>query len=361
MLHKRELPTDIRRDLKQVHIKQLRLMKWLLTSPPAVLDETTLSMGLGKEFGTWLCQRIWCGNTETAYGKTVLALCRKVHADIKGASKVWDAIKNDVSFNQRWDDSTFQFVFPSLPMDWRVAVKPVLTEFYEWLVNLGFEQSIFSLRTDKLDRISILRGYRNNHARVCGYCDGAAGDMTDYKAADHIEHFFPKGNYPHLSIHPDNLFAACSGCNTIWKLQENPVTQLRMGMLEDTYHPRLKPGRVDIHIQVQPDPANWSKFMLNLTDTIRPERTINMNRMLDLDSRWSERVNTDLKRSRSMYVATRIDASFDEASVKACINADKQACINWVDKRAEQLLHIAVLDFQANSSDEIQSILCCHT
>jgi hypothetical protein len=363
MLHKRELPSNIKRDLKRAHIKQLRFIKWLLTSPPAVLDQVALSVSLGDELGKWLWDRILWQGEITVYGKAVFALLAKINTDSMGANEVWTAIHHDVRFSFNWNNPNFLFRFPRLPEDWRIVVAKVLSKFYDWLVDLGFSKLTFSLTAEKLDRLSILRAYRNSYARVCGYCDGSAGDMTDDKAADHIDHFFPKSEYPHLSIHPDNLFAACSGCNSIWKLALNPVPDVRAGMLEDTYHPWLVPGRDVIRIAVQADPANWSNLSLELTDPVRPKCALNLNRMLNLDERWSGRVNSDLKRQRSKYVATRIrelPLGFDENSIKACIEAEKRACKERIDSEADQLLRIAVLDFLVGTADEIQAIIDCH-
>jgi hypothetical protein len=285
-----------------------------------------------------------------------------VNVDTAGALSAWNAIFADIKFSRKWHDPTFRFSFPALPNNWPQIIEPVISTFYDWLVKLSFPQNAFPISMLKFNRLSILRAFRDEYSRVCGYCDGTAGDMSDDKAADHVEHFFPRSEYPHLAIHPDNLNVACGGCNSTWKAAQLPVVGNFPGMLQDTYHPRIKPGCDHIQVSVKTDSLNWKKLQLSLSDATRPSRVTNINRMLDLDGRWTGRVNDDLKRERSAYVAWRIDSVLpqDEISVAQCLQAERAYRAGRIDKDADCLLRIEVLNYQTTTPNEIEAILDCH-
>ena len=72
--------------------------------------------------------------------------------------------------------------------------------------------------------------------------DGPLGNVGTIAEANDCDHFFPKSKWPHLAIHPANLFAACKGCNETWKLNNAPMGAADEAGLRGTYHPSLLTG-----------------------------------------------------------------------------------------------------------------------
>jgi len=71
-----------------------------------------------------------------------------------------------------------------------------------------------------------------NQLSICPACD--------MESFSRIDHYFPKGLYPHLSCHPFNLVPICNTCNTDYKGETNLLQRKRTGnprKLEDMFLP----------------------------------------------------------------------------------------------------------------------------
>jgi hypothetical protein len=205
--------------------------------------------------------------------------------------------------------------------------------------------------------------YDEDYSRVCGYCDGNLGDLTERKSANDIDHFFPKTDYPHLSIHPYNLYPACKPCNETWKLANNPVPTIQPGMLRETYHPRFMPAAALLDIDVVPDTADWRRLSIRLRDPVLPVRATHLNNVLRLDERWTYRVNKDLKGDRSAWVSVVIHCrkgtgdSLTEEDVRDSLEMKYKLMRKKIDREADTLLRLRVLKHQSTSQEEIDEIL----
>lgn len=304
MLHERRLPDNLAEDLNRVYCAKLRLLDWLLRSPPQTLDDNTLLIQqFGQPLGEWLWERIYWHQARTAFGHAVMALATKAQATSAEAPLVADAIAHDAQFHSQWDAAGNDLQFPRLYPDWLEAVRNVAEPFYGWLAGMGFETEAFALTGGKLDRATVMKAFRPQSHGVCGYCDGPLGELGTKSEANDCDHFFPKSQWPHLAIHPANLFSACQGCNSRWKLATTPMGDADASGLNDTYHPMLRPGATAIVVNAAVSAASMRQVEIKITDPDFPRRAETLVETLDLESRWTNSVNEKLDQRVSVLVA----------------------------------------------------------
>lgn len=304
MLHERRLPNDQAQDLERVFRFKLRLLDWLLRSPPQALDDNTLLvLQFGQPLGEWLWTRIRRPETRTAFGNAVMALAAKALMTPAEATGVADAIAQDADFHCNWDLAGNELLFPRLHLDWLETIRNVAEPFYDWFAGSGFPSAPFALTGGTIDRATLMKAFRQQSPGVCGYCDGTLGELGTKSEANDCDHFFPKAQWPHLAIHPTNLFSACQGCNSRWKLANTPMGNADASGLNDTYHPMLRPGASSVVVSATISPTNSRQVKINITDPIVPRRAETLVATLDLDSRWTNSSNEALDRGVSVLVA----------------------------------------------------------
>lgn len=304
MLHERRLPNDLAQNLERVYFAKLRLLDWLLRSPPQALDDNTLLVQqFGQALGEWLWARIRKPQTRTAFGTAVMALATKAQATPAQAALVADAIAHDAQFHSQWRVAGNELQFPRLFPDWLETIKNVAVPFYDWLAGTGFESAPFVLTGGKIDRATVMKAFRPQSHGVCGYCDGPLGELGRKSEANDCDHFFPKSQWPHLAIHPANLFPACQGCNSRWKLANTPMGNADASGLNDTYHPMLRPGASIIVVNAVVSMASARQVEIKITDPDFPRRAETLVETLDLESRWTNSANEKLDQGVSVLVA----------------------------------------------------------
>src|SRR5262245_47159481 len=250
MLHQRILPNLEAQALWRVFKIKLHFLYWLLRKPPiAGFGKVDLERVFGSQLGVWFFARIQRGANRTQFGQDVDNLRDLAENDRPGARTCANVIRHDAKFAKKWGSNGFSMRFPSLPENWRKAVKDVCVPFYDlWLSKEGFAKEPFGLTVDSINRQYVLRAFRPQSRGVCGYCDGPLGDVGSYLEANDCDHFFPKSDWPYLAIHPNNLFAACHPCNGTWKHEKSPIGIGDVHGFHETYHPEFRPGASAIHV-----------------------------------------------------------------------------------------------------------------
>lgn len=349
MLHERRLPNSLAEDLERVYRAKLQLLDWLLRSPPHALDDNSLLVQqFGQPLGEWLWERIYWHKARTDFGHAIMALATKAQAIPDEALLVAEAIAHDAQFHSQWDVAGNDLRFPRMYSAWLDTVRNVAEPFYGWLAGMGFESEPFSLTGGKLDRATLMKAFRPQSHGVCGYCDGPLGELGTKSEANDCDHFFPKSQWPHLAIHPANLFSACQGCNSRWKLANTPMGSADASGLNDTYHPMLRPGATAIVVNAAVASATMRQVEIKITDPDFPRRAETLVETLDLESRWTNSVNEQLDQGVSVLVAkTAKDKGLGQQptaeSVQELIESDiawKQAHIGLEER---SLREIAVL------------------
>lgn len=307
MLHERRLPVNLAEDLERVYAAKLSLLDWLLRTPPQALDDNTLLLQqFGEGLGEWFWARIRQPETRTAFGNAIMALALKAREAPALALAVADAIAHDAQFHRDWNVAGNELHFPRLYPDWLETIKDVAVPFYEWLASTGFETAPFALTGGKFDRAAVMKAFRPQSHGVCGYCDGPLGELGSKSEANDCDHFFPKSQWPHLAIHPANLFSACQGCNSRWKLANTPMGIADASGLNDTYHPMLRPGAPAILVNVAKSTVSARQVEIKITDPAFPRRAETLVATLDLEIRWANWVNEKLDQGISELVAKTV-------------------------------------------------------
>lgn len=304
MLHERYLPDNLAQDIGLVYAAKLSLLDWLLRTPPQALDDNTLLVQqFGQMLGEWLWARISKPQTRTIFGTSVMALATKAQMAPAQAALVADAIAHDAQFHSQWSVAGNELQFPRSHPDWLQPIRNVAEPFYDWLGSMGFEPERFALAGGKIDRATVMKAFRPQSHGVCGYCDGPLGELGSKSEANDCDHFFPKSQWPHLAIHPANLFSACQGCNSRWKLANTPMGDADASGLNDTYHPMLRPGASAIVVNAVVSTASARQVEIKITDPGFPRRAETLVATLDLESRWTNSANEKLDQGVSVLVA----------------------------------------------------------
>lgn len=350
MLHERRLPNDLAQNLGRVYSAKLRLLDWLLRTPPQGLDDNILLVAqFGQPLGKWFWARIGSPKKRTKFGRAVLALATQARADPAQAASVADAIAHDIQFHTQWNLIGTELRFPRLFPEWLDGIKGIAIPFYDWLASSGFDPTPFALTDGRIDRATLMRAFRSQSPDVCGYCDGPLGELGSQYEANDCDHFFPKSQWPHFAIHPANLFSACKGCNSTWKLARAPMGEADASGLNGTYHPMLRPGSPSVVVTAVISPTNSRQVKINITDPTVPRRAETLVATLDLDSRWTNSVNGVLDRGVSVLVAKSArDKSYgwqpDADSVRLLIEDDIVWKREQLGKEERCIRHIAVLE-----------------
>lgn len=349
MLHERRLSKDLAQNLGQVYSAKLRLLDWLLRSPPQALDDKTLLVQqFGGELGKWLWARIRKPQTRTTFGRAVMALATKAQAAPAEAVLVAEAIAHDALFHNQWNSAGYELHFPRLHINWLEPIRDVAEPFYGWLADMGFDPVPFALTGEQIDRAIVMKAFRSQSHGVCGYCDGPLGELGREFEANDCDHFFPKSQWPHLSIHPANLFSACKGCNSTWKLARAPMGDADAQGLNDTYHPMLRPGVSAVVVNAAVSTSSARQVEIKITDPAFPRRAETLVATLDLESRWTNSVNEKLDQGISTLVAKTVrDRGLGRQptpdSVRELIEDDMKWSLAELGRTERCMRHIAVL------------------
>lgn len=351
MLHERRLTVGVSQDLGRVYASKLQLLDWLLRTPPLALDDNApLLQHFGVQFGEWLWVRIRRPATRTSFGNAVMALAAKAQETPAPAALVADAITSDSAFDARWDVAGNELQFPRLHPGWLDAIKDVSIPFYDWLAGDGFEAAPFGLANGTLCRMTVMRTFRAQSHGVCGYCDGPLGEVGTQFEANDCDHFFPKARWPHLAIHPANLFSACKGCNSTWKGAGAPMGEADAAGILGSYHPMLRPGATAVLVHAAASPANARHISISITDPVVPRRAETLVETLDLASRWTNSVNEKLDQGVSILVAKAARDrgrgwQADEASVLQVIEDEIAWASAQIGREERSIRHVAALQY----------------
>lgn len=122
-----------------------------------------------------------------------------------------------------------------------------------------------------------------NPVHVCVMCDGNLGNAE-------VDHYYPKGQYPFLSCHPQNLIPICSDCNSTANKGEKPPLSARESDENRTwFHPYLRPAKQKFEIEFQRDGSRLVP-VLRSQDALTQTRLDNHTHLFNLDKRWSKRL-----------------------------------------------------------------------
>jgi|GEM_PF-5709528 len=90
-------------------------------------------------------------------------------------------------------------------------IREIFDYFYDSLLNSKtFQQEYIPKYNGPIELKTYIRDKFGTSRKICPYCDI---QWIGHAAHSSIDHFFPKSNYPLLSIFISNLVVSCTGCN----------------------------------------------------------------------------------------------------------------------------------------------------
>ena len=214
-------------------------------------------------------------------------------------TEIYNAIVNDFDYISG-DRTKFDFSVKKLPRNEREIVHDIFFYFY----NEKFGKAC-GIELNNIDESGINKTQLKNHFflandfvnHVCPVC---LSQMSIGKRETHLEHYLPKSIYPALIFHPFNLYYACNSCNTVYKKAKD--TLLNGISLNQIFIPYLEPA-VDF-TEIIIERANMTdivKLKAKDKNTATQNRIDNLNRLFELEERWSSNIECYYGQFRCSY------------------------------------------------------------
>jgi len=320
MLHKIELPFPPEK-LAGIFALQMQLLE--LASQVKKIDKTALIEYLKDEkLVDWLM---------TTYQRTIGPLnsfAEKCPDDVK--SSILTELKNDYEFWLKIGEPTFSFVFVADEPNRRI-VTVWLQGYYDQFCR-GIDEVV--TRVEFINKAKWVDAYKaaNPEVRICPVCNGSLQRGIE------IEHYFPRGKYPVLSVHASNMVPTCGDCND-YKEMKDPLNYGRFTELPLPYvHSILE--SVDV-VATQID-GNY-QFSLVTSDLQKVPSLTVLSGLFGIPERWNKRDSVkaivDLAISK---IEEKIDADRTDGKValseKDFLNQLEVLC-DSIDKQKSKQAH----------------------
>lgn len=216
---------------------------------------------------------------------------KKVHEAVEALFKLpyherlhlCEAFTNDKEFQDHIRDGAYRF--------WSLTGKEaaVLRELCESLymqVSSGFPGDGEAFSIGLLNR-QFARG-NGKLGNVCPVCVREL--LFDYGEGQ-ADHYFPRGKYPSLILHPANILPTCPECNGPRnKFKKDPIDRADAGKGEllTVFLPYLRAARPEVAFEVSEDSKREIRMKPGPKADAYTERRIeNMERLYGLGKRWS--------------------------------------------------------------------------
>lgn len=134
------------------------------------------------------------------------------------------AVSRDISFQCAETPGGFFFTAPSLPKEEREIVKRFFSYFYETAFHRKRGPRIGGRATGAV-REEFSRAYFQANQELRHACPICLHPKSDAARECDLEHYFPKGVYSPLSLHPHNLMFICRDCNETYKGMRDALQQ----------------------------------------------------------------------------------------------------------------------------------------
>ena len=320
MLHKIKLPFPPEK-LASIFALQMQLLE--IASKVKRIDEVTLTDHLKNgDLVNWLM---------TTYKRTVGPL--NSYADkcpdvIK--TQILNELRNDYEFWHKIGEPTFSFIFVADDPNRRL-VTIWLQGYYDQFCR-GIDEVV--TKVEFLNKAKWLDAYKvaNPEVRICPVCNGSLQKGIE------IEHYFPQGKYPVLSVHASNMVPTCGDCND-YKQMKDPLDYGRFAELSFPYVHSVLDG-VDVVVS-QVDESY--QFALVARDSQRVNSVIALSKLFGVPDRWNRRDSVkaivDLAISK---IEEKIDADRDGGKVtssKKDFSDQLEALCNSIEKQKSKQAH----------------------
>ena len=320
MLHKIELPFPPER-LAGIFALQMHLLE--IASQVKKIDKAALIEHLKDErLVNWLM---------TTYQRTIGPLnsfAEKCPDGIKVS--ILAELKNDYEFWLKIGEPGFSFVFVADEPNRRIIA--VWLQGYYDQFSRGIDEVV--TKAEFINKAKWLDAYKtaNPEVRICPVCSGSLQRGIE------IEHYFPRGKYPILSVHASNMVPTCGDCND-FKQMKDPLDYGRFTELPLPYvHSILESVNV-VATQVE---GNY-QFSFVTSDPQKAPAVTVLSRLFGIPDRWNRRdsVNAivDLAISK---IEEKIDADRADGKIIASekeFMEELEVLCNSIDKQKSKQAH----------------------
>lgn len=198
------------------------------------------------------------------------------------------AVVHDMEFDQTADPNRFYFSVPSLPASEQKIVKA----FFHYFYDVSFHHAVgphINGHISGATRKQFLADYYQANKPLRHVCPVCLHPKSDALKETDLEHYFPKGVYSPLILHPSNLFFACKDCNETWK---HTGDALRKGKRPKPLSSVFLPYRdtVKDHTAVtfrRSKNTDHIRLLSVSGDPAEQEKIKNFNDLYQLETRWS--------------------------------------------------------------------------
>ncbi|MFZ5826728.1 MAG: hypothetical protein ACOY94_20760 [Bacillota bacterium] len=292
MIHQVKLHAETRDRLMRAVRVQLGLLLYAASLQGATLERGTCRAfmdrrpglhGGGSDVVSWLWRspallaKLQAFRDDPAPQSEKLSLARKLYSDALrlSASQPWGRL-------QRIDKR----------VSWQTRAAEYLEHFYDMLSpDRHVSQEIAGRRFDRQQLIANFLD-QNRGLYVCAFCEESHfySRKSNTDVSTILDHFFPKGLYPHLCIHPYNLVPICHSCNTGVKRVGDPM-EARANEPSRRLHRMVLPYRTT---QLSQETYLQADLDMRAIGAIKPRRATRevldaialLDDVFDLPGRW---------------------------------------------------------------------------
>lgn len=191
----------------------------------------------------------------------------------------------------------------------------------------------------------------NPKLRVCPLCDGG-------KDGSELDHWLPKEAFPELSCHPYNLVEICAACNG----RENKGTKSVLDAdavepFSEWFHPYLRSAQGTFFITI-----NKGMVALEALDSANCLRIENLDRLVNLSSRWTNEYRTQFKRVQAK-IRGRIDRrqQISTETLEELLLEWREDARAEVGLKANALIEDRLLSIASDTASHVFEELCIYT
>lgn len=205
--------------------------------------------------------------------------------------------ENDLTFHTSLDDQDFCFQVQCLPEKLLEILKDFIEPFYTQIFCQSSFKHITGLQNNGLNREIYLKYYKEKNQDRYQVCPVCLGDVQGYEETfiAQNEHYFPKQKYPSLGFSQHNLIPVCSDCNspTIHG-SKDPIAAHGPGAISNVFLPYYRTAMDSVITKFTKILGGFQVNIcaVNQNDLILVERVNNLNRIYQLEKRWTARVST---------------------------------------------------------------------
>jgi len=241
-------------------------------------DATELRNYLGAEVFEWL-------NTSPTRQRILDHLKTYIKQEEKIKVQVLEEFRQDRRFPERITDSAYHLRLMNGQFPLLKNLQRMLINFYEQLKDSGYPSHLCGCSNDHFTANDWWAGFQANNPQflTCPMCDAT---LSGGKS---IEHFFPKGTYFAMSVHPFNLIPCCKGCNNEVKGEKDPFNGFQITQMNIPYqHAITQDANLTFHEDYNGN--DIAEFQPKSPDPTITMRIRNLEYLFRIPSRWNENI-----------------------------------------------------------------------